>query len=414
MKRLALSCQPLFFDYVCSLITTSNRKHLLIENNMEQRKTHTLPKRSQKAIENDPDVLLRVGATNLSESFRGGFSLAALEVPTKDHPLKMKILATNWRVVEKDLSTKEGREIAATLPYMPLRVSKGAPNVVMRRSQGYTDRQADEVMELLSSAQQFINRSDPKQHDRITKSDIGATASRKWWVEDMRYARKQAMNDQDDTIEIGAKMKSLAGNERALRDILFLIGEAPNAQDTVDDLYYQLRTATISDPNAESRRKFINYVIRPTMKPNQISILRVINKAVASGVMAEGNGYFMYQGSRLGTTESEVIAHLEYDTNTLKSLKIAVANKTGYADDVEEANEVAGKVNGSEDEARAIAHVSDLMKSQGLYKNPTMALKGVDTLAGAVEVYNKKAKELELPASDRITVEGILEAIGAL
>jgi len=268
-------------------------------------------------------------------------------------------------------------------------------------------------MELLSKHPMFINRSDGKEYDRIAKADIGTSAGRGWWVEDMRTARKQVMIDQDDTIEIGAFLKAIVGKEKKIRDILFLIGETPNPNDTVEDLYYQLRTATISDPDAESRRKFINYVIRPVMKSSQIDILRLVNKAVACGVVAEGQGYFTYQGSRLGTTQDQVIAHLEYDTDTLKSIKIAIANTTGYEDDVEEANEVAGKVNGSADEARAIAYVSDMMKSKGLYKNPTMALKAVDTLAGAIEVYNKKAKEFDLPASEKLTEEMVLSDIGA-
>jgi hypothetical protein len=380
---------------------------------MANEKLHVLPKRSQKAIEEDPDVLLRIGTTDMSFSYKGGWGLSSVEVPQKGNPLKFDVLATNWRIIEKDLSTPEGVKMAATTPYMPLKVSKGAPNVVMRKSQGFSDAQADRVMELLSKHPMFINRSDPNQYDRISKTDKGATAGRPWWVEDMRTARKQVMLDQDDTIEIGAFLKAIVGKEKQLRDILFLIGEIPNANDTVEDLYFQLRTATLSDPNSESRRKFVNYVIRPTMKPAQIAILRLINKAVSCGVMAEGQGYFMYQGSRLGTTQQQVIEHLEYDTDTLKSLKIAVANATGYADDVEEANEVAGKVNGSADEARAIAYVSDMMKSKGLSKNPGMSLKGVDTLAEAVEVYNRKVKENDLPVSEKLTAEMVLSDIGA-
>lgn len=381
---------------------------------MAQPKKYIIPaKRSQKAIENDPDVLLRIGKTVMPSSFKSKPYLTGVEIQDKRNPNKFKVLVEGFLIADKDLSTTEGKSIAAQLPYMKIQVSNSAPNVVMRKSAGFTDAQADRVLEFLKQSSLFFEKSNPAQFDRITGEPIGKTASREWWFEDMRTAREFVMSDQDDTIEISIMLKAMRGKEKQLRDTLHLIGESPNANDNAEELFFQLRNATIADPKAESRRKFIKFVLRPEMSESQLGLLKLVNKAVDAGVVAYDQEYYTFRNSRLGTSTNEVVQHLEYDSDMAKDIRISLATTTGDDEDIDSANKVAESVNGKADQVKGIAYISDRMAKTGLYKKPSMALKGVDTIQEAVDVFNKKAKEEGLPTSEMLTEEFVLEEIGA-
>ena len=374
----------------------------------EKKKEFIIPKRSQKAIEEDPDVLIRIGVTQIPMSYKGSVQLSGATLPTK--PLKAKVLLEGWSVYEKDLSSDSGIRSASNLSLMKLSVSKSSPYNVMRRSAGFTDTHADAVMNFLGNHPVFINRSDPEQFDRITNQYTGKKASLLWFVEDMRKFRNQKVNDQDDTIEISFRMREMKGDLKKLRDTLYLIGESPTG-DTAEELYFQLSTLVIDNPKSQARRNFLNFIVSPTMKDSQIELMKLINKATDCGVITVDQNFYTFQGTRIGTNLMEVIQHLEYDTDMLKGVKIGLANESGLQEDVNEAHKVAAKVNGNEDESKAIAWVSDHMKSTGLHKNPNTVLKKVTSLQGAVDEFNRLAKEVDLDKGEYLTVEKVMENI---
>lgn len=372
---------------------------------------YVLPKRSQKSLNNDPDVLLLMGSVNLPLSPKGEWNTGFIENET-NHPLKSKVLAKGWRILDKDVSTKEGREIANRLPYMEMKVSRSAPCMVMRRSEGYTDADADAVIEFLSKNRLFVNRGDVKQFDPISEQFIGDSATRGRWFEDMRKFRKRKMSENQNTIKIGAAIERMEGNEKMLRDTLFLIGETPGKNDTAEDLYFQLSNAVIDNPNQEARRNFVNLILSPTMKPAHIELLRLIKKSVEFGVIQnDQSGYYVFKNSRIGVTEQEMIQYFEYDTDSLKTLKVALANATGEEEDEVEAHQEASKVNGSGDTNKGIAWVSDRMRTIGLHKNPSTVLKFANTIEEAVDVFNKLAKEVSLPKDEFLTVKKVMDNI---
>lgn len=376
----------------------------------EKKKEYIIPKRSQKAIEEDPDVLLRVGVVDMPFSYKSKVELGNVKVPVKGQPLKSKVLMDGWRVYTEDLSTESGMNSAAKVRLMKLAVSRSSPNMVMRKSAGFTDDDADAVLNLLASSVVFINRSDASQFDRVSGEYIGKTANRQWFVEDMRKFRNQKVNDHEDTIEISFRLREMKSDVKKLRDTLYLIGESPSG-DTAQELYFQLSNAVIDNPKSQARRNFLDFIVNPTMKPAHIEMTKLINKSVDLSIIAQDGGFYTYQGTRLGKNLTEVIQHLEYDSDILKSIKIAIANESGSEEDAQEAHSIAAPITKSDNDLKGVAWVSDHMKATGLYKLPASALKGKNTIAEAVEVFNAKAKGEGWENDRLLTVDKVLENI---
>ena len=368
-----------------------------------------IPKRNQKAITEDPNVLLRIGKMSPFKSNKTE-NKTTLEIFDDGNS---KCILSGWRFGERKFDTQEQKKKACQTVPMLIELSRSKPNLVIRKKDNISNEKLDQIIEFLNQMPNMLNRSDPNQFDRFTEEAIGPKASADWFFEDMRAARDFAVSANDDTVEIGAKLHAMKGNDKALRDALFLIGESPEREDSTSDLYFMLSAAVISDPKAETRRKFIKYFVRPDMNPKEKEIQKWINKGVAAGVIEERSGFLVYGSERLGVSDREAVECLNSEDDLYKSLKVSVSNATGIKEDIEEANKVVDAANGTADEARAIAYVSELMKKNGLAKRPDLVLKGIDTLEDAVKKYNESAKSEGLTAKDFITAKGVSEEIGA-
>jgi len=369
-------------------------------------------KRSQKAITEDPDVLLRVGMNKELLSTRGGLGVY-IEVPDKRNPLKSKVLVANWAIAEKDLSTETGMKIAAKLPLMKLEFSKSKPSMVMRKSHGFDDAKVDDIIELFSSTPILLNRSDSKEFDRITQSALGKNASAQYFFEDMRLARKQNISDNEDTIDISVKLREMKGDSQKLRDALFLIGEQPDRDTSAEDLYYMLSNQVVNNPKSEARRKFMEYIVTPTLSNVEIEVSKYIKKGIACGVIEDKQGYLVFGSRRLGVSQQEAMIDLINEDDIYRSLKIAISNATGLSEDVSAANKVVNAVNGSANEARGIAFVQDLAKTRGLASRPDLIFGKINSLEGAVSKFNELVAKQALPADSRISIQFVNEEIGA-
>jgi hypothetical protein len=365
-------------------------------------------KRSQKAVTQDPDVILRIGKISNFTSARGEKE-TTLEIY---HEGNVRCILKGWRFGERKFDTVEDKKKAMQTVPMIINISKSRPNVLIRKQDNVSESRINEVIAFLSQMENFLNMSDPTQYDRFSELAIGPKAGADWFFEDMRATRQLKTSANEDTIEIGAKLHAMKGNEKALRDALFLIGESPSKTDTAEELYFLLSSAVIDDPKSETRRAFMKYFVHPEMNPKEKEIQLWLNKAVSFGVVENRAGFLVFGNERLGVSDREAIEKLLYENDLYKSLKVGVSNKSGMKEDIEEANKVVSVVNGTADEARALAYVSNLMKDNGLAKAPHMILRGVDTLEGAVAKYNEKAKEVGLTAKDFITVDGIMAEIG--
>lgn len=369
-------------------------------------------KRSQKAITEDPDVLLRVGMNRELLSTRGGLGVY-IEVPEKKNPLRSKVLVSGWAIADKDLSTETGMNIAAKLPLMKLEFSKSKPSMVMRKSHGYTDSNVDDIIALFSSTPILLNRSDSKEFDRITQSALGKNASAQYFFEDMRLARKQNIADNEDTIDISVKLREMKGDAKKLRDALFLIGEQPDREVSHEDLYYMLSNQVVNNPKSEARRKFMEYIVTPTLSDKEIEVSRYIKKGIACGVIEDKQGYLIFGSRRLGVSEQEAMIDLVNEDDIYRSLKISISNATGLSEDVAAANKVVNVVNGSANESRGIAFVQDLAKKRGLATRPDLQFKSITSLEDAVAKFNELVSKQALPADSRISVQFVNEEIGA-
>ena len=365
-------------------------------------------KRSQKAVTQDPDVILRIGRLSKFTSAKGEME-TTLEVYNEGNA---KVILKGWRFGERKFDTVEDQKKATQTVPMIISVSNSRPNVLIRKQDKVSESRINEIIEFLSQMENFLNMSDPNQYDRFSEEAIGPKAGAQWFFEDMRATRQLKTSANEDTIEIGAKLHAMKGNEKALRDALFLIGESPMKTDTAEELYFLLSSAVIDDPKAETRRNFIKYFVHPDMNPKEKEIQLWLNKAVSFGVVENRAGFLVFGNERLGVTDREAIEKLIYENDLYKSLKVGVSNKTGMKEDIEEANKVVSVVNGTADEARALAYVGDLMREKLAAKAPHMILRGINTLEEAVAKYNEKAKDVGLTAKDFITVDGILAEVG--
>lgn len=375
---------------------------------------YVLSKRSQRSIESDPDVLLRIGMSVMPLSHKSAPEIT-LEIREGSHPLKSLVLADNWAIVEKDQSTDEKMKIAMKISHMKIKVSNSAPNVVMRKSQGFSDKDADAVIKFLQKHPGLLNRSDDKQWDNIAKEPRETEkASCQWWFEDMRLHRKKELSEDDVTIDIASAIKGMQHDPKKLRDALFLIGLNPDRNDTVEDLYFMLSQNTIRNPKSEYRKKFVEFILNPKLSKTQLETLRLIKTGLSCGVVQEDSGFLVFNSNRLGIDETQAMQQLEYDTDLLKQLRIEVSMKSGLPEDVQAANKLVESPTGQPDEVRGIAWIKDALKTTGLSEKPHLTIRNEMTLEDAVGVYNSKVKDAKLDKSHFISVDHVLKEIGAI
>tara|TARA_R110001632_G_scaffold115208_2_gene226665 strand:+ start:5445 stop:6572 length:1128 start_codon:yes stop_codon:yes gene_type:complete len=371
---------------------------------------HKSLNRSQKSVKEDPNVVFRIG---MLRAFTSNKQSNSTTLEMKNPKGGTFTMAEGWRVIERKFDTEKELKASCRVAPMNINVSRSRPNVVIKKGD-IPNSTVDKTLEFLEKLTSLmINKNDPKQWDRFTEEAVGTNASAEWFFEDMRISRKQTVSTNESTIEIGVKLHGMKDSESKLRDALFLIGETPTKDDELEDLYFMLSNKVIDDPKSKSRQLFIKYFINPEMSDKELDIQKWMNKGLAFGIVEERSGFFVYGSERLGVSERDVIEFLGYSEDIFKALKVSVSNASGMKEDVKVANEVVEKVSDNADVSRAIAHISDKMKSTGLSSSPHMVLRGVDTLEDAVSKYNKKAKEADLPKSDYITKAGVLAEIGA-
>lgn len=374
---------------------------------------YVLSKRSQRSIEEDPDVLLRIGMSTMPLSYKSAPEIT-LEIPEGSHPLKSLVLSDNWKIITKDQTTDENIKIAMKISHMKIKVSNSAPNFVMRKSQGFNEKDAKKVIDFLKKHPGLLNRSDDSQWDSFAKHPKATPkASCQWWFEDMTIHRQKELSEDDTTVQIATEISAMKNDPVKLRHALYLIGLSPDKNDNVEDLYYMLSSQTIRDPKSEYRRKFVEFILNPKMSKTQLDILRLVKTGLACGSIQEDTGFLVFNTNRLGVSDIQAVEHLQYDGDLLKQLRVDVSTKTGLPEDVQAANKAIGQPKAVADETRAIAWVSDRLLETGLSQKPHLTLKDVETLEDAVTVYNKKVKDGKLGKEDMITVDKVLEEIGA-
>jgi hypothetical protein len=368
-------------------------------------------RRSQKAVTEDPNVILRIGRNRPFTSNKQLFSTTLEKESPSGGTLSM---TKGWRVVERKFGNEKEMKEACKVAPLNIEVSRSKPNIVIRKQDGVSEKVLNELVDFLRDIPSLlIDRNNRDQYDPFLDQAVGTNASAEWFFEDMRTARKQKVSVNEDTIQIGAKIHEMKGNATKLRDALFLIGEAPSKEDELEDLYFMLSNKVIDDPKSKSRQLFIKYFINPDMSDKEVDILKWLNKGLSFGVIEQRGGFLVYGSERLGVSEREAIEHLGFSADIFKSIKVAVSNKSGMKEDIEVANKVVEAVGSTADISRAIAHVSDMLKSKGLSSRPDLILKKIDNLEDAVAKYNEKVKEADLPKTEFITVDGILAEIGA-
>ena len=365
-------------------------------------------KRNTRSVVEDPENIFRFGKFEALTSNTP--KKTSVSIPLGG--LKLKWLTQGWRFVEVDLSNDEGQKKGAKVIPMSISVSTSRPNMVIRRSDGIDDKVIDELIENLKKSPVFINRNDPEQFDPFTETRIGKNATAEWFFEDLRVARRSKKSEILDTVQISAHIDSIKDSDKDLRNALFLIEENPSRLDTTEDLYYMLLNAVISDPKAKARKMFIEYVLNPNLSKKELEILRVVKTAISVGVVEHRDGFYVFSNTRLGANQREYLEHLGYEADLLRSLKVSLADKTGIPDHIQEANKVAESSNSAtDDDLKGVAWISDKLSKSGLSGNATKTLAGKNTIAAAVEAYNKKAAEAQVPKSEWLTEAKVLDAI---
>ena len=370
--------------------------------------------RSRASNTINPDILVRIGTMNPAQiGNRSGEHVIPVDI--SDGKGGCDTLVEGFKVFNRTFVGDKALEHLKTLSPLKLEISRTKPEITIKKSAGYDSKDADRVLDFFRRHVNFIDLNNPAQYDPFSEMPVQGSpkANASFFIEDMRQTRVAKVSTKKEMMEILRLIDKNETNEKWLRDALFMIGESPVKEDTVEEMYAALADLVIDNPKSEQRRKFVEVYLSGKSDDKVLETEKWFNKAVSMGIVQFREGMFCYNLNKLGSTEKDSVSQLMFDHDVFRSLKVAVSEKSDLPEDKQVMEKEAAKANGSADELRAIAWVSDKLKSSGLSGNPARTLNSVSTLGDAVSKYNELAQKAELPKSEFLTEQKVLSAIEA-
>ena len=360
----------------------------------------------------NPDILVRIG-TMRPQEIRSGMGEHFLPVDKKNGKGGALTLTAGWMTVERNFQSKTDLDALKSFQPLSLKISRNSPEITIKKSHNYTSEDADRVIDFYKDHPNFIHLNDPKQFDQYSGLPVqdSPQSSAEWYIEDMREARTQKVSKHKETANILRVIDKNEANEKWLRDALFILGEVPQKDDTIEEMYGAITDLVIENPKSEQRKKFVEVYLEEKIDAKQIEAEKWLAKAVSLSIVQFKDGMFCYGANKLGSDEAQAVSQLMFDTDVYRAVRAAVSEKSDLPEDKETFKEIKEQSNGAVDEAKGIAWVSDKLKASGLYKNPGVALKDCSTVSEAVTVFNNKVKTEGLGKEEYITTEMVMGAI---
>lgn len=368
--------------------------------------------RSRAANATNPDILVRIGTMNPGQiGNRSGEHVIPVDI--SDGNGGCDTLVEGFRIVNRKFTGEKALDHLKTLTPMKLEISRTKPEITIKKSAGYDSEDADRVLKFFRSHANFIDLNNADQYDPFSEMPVQGSpkANAAWFIEDMRETRVAKVSTKKEMMEILRLIDKNENNEKWLRDALFMIGESPTREDSPEEMYAALADLVIDNPKSEQRRKFVEVYLSSKPDEKVLETEKWFKKAVSMSIVQFREGMFCYNLNKLGSTEKDSVSQLMFDQDVFRSLKVAVSEKSDLPEDKQAFDKEAAKVNGSAEDLKAIAWVSDQLKKSGLSQNPVKTLQSSNTLADAIAAYNKKAADASVPKADWLTEAKVLEAI---
>lgn len=372
---------------------------------------------SQQSVVKDTNVILRLG-------YNGALT------GTTDNPITETVSCSNdeggidmvvpgWRITKVKYDTDEDKKKAAAMVPLVLKVSRRAPNVVIRKEDNVKNDQIDALKEVLSKSKAFLDMNDPQQWDRDEDKAIGPNASRPWFFEDMRKTREKKMGSSMDNLKISEVLVDMATETGKMRDALFIIGERPLTTDSDEDLKFALYNCLVGEDKQEAkRRKFLEYFVHKGLSPKEIDAEKWFEKGKVFGIITNNNGVFISGTDRLGMSVEEAVQTIMHRDEIRSFLISSISAKSKMEEDKAAASELIKKANKGAsskdvDESIAIDYIKNLSKEKGLATNPGPMFVKCKNLDEVIKKYNSKLKEANLPDPVFLSRELVLEQVSS-
>lgn len=342
-------------------------------------------------MKNTNEVVLRIGS---SDPFTHSKTTRSFSVKVNAGPGKVKQLMPDWSIAKYDL-VREIKEYAVAEP-MRFKLSRRQPQINVYRGE-IDDATIDSVIAILKEFPAMFDLNNEKEYDRITAQPIRSKANESYWFEDLRVTKKQNVSKKKETYQIGGYIENeLSGNEKKLRDALYIIGEEPTSLMDVTDLE-NLLWDKVTEEGSEQRGIFVNVYLDKGVTEKELEIKKFFKKGLALGIIDNKAGVYLLAKDRLGMEERECIAFLKDREKVFQFLVNQVAAKSTFEEDHDKGEKVKSDVTGKasaakEAEEAMFNYIKQAFKDTFDFKRPDMVIKDM-TLEEAVDRYAEECKK---------------------
>lgn len=320
---------------------------------------------------------------------------------------ELDILQPDWSIVT--VNYIQDPKLYNSVKPLKVSLSRRTPELRVYRSD-LNDTQLDAVIALLKRTPFVCDLNNPTHYDRVGMTRLGQHANTQYFFEDLRATKKENVNSKRETFAIGNIITNdLSGDEKKLRDALYLIGEEPTMSMNSVDLE-NLLWEKVTEEGSTARKTFVKIYISKDVDKQRVEVLKYFKKGVSLGLIENRVGVYMLAGSdRLGMDENECVSYLMDKDNLYKFLVNQVSNKSNFEEDIDNGRAISETANGTATEKEAQEaqwrFLKEAFKDSFGWKNAGSALKGM-TLEQAVERYATECGKNE--------VENVIPDMGTL
>lgn len=344
---------------------------------------------------NDNEVVLKIGSFDPFSNSKTTQEFSIKIAGKKQGELD--ILQPDWSIVT--VNYIQDPKLYNSVKPLKVSLSRRTPEVRVYRAD-INDVQLDEVISLLKRTPYVCDLNNPTHYDRVGMTRLGQHANTQYFFEDLRATKKENVNSKREAYSIGNVITNeLSGDEKKLRDALYLVGEEPTLSMNSVDLE-SLLWEKVTEEGSDARKTFVKIYISKDVDKKRLEVLKYFKKGVSLGLIKNKVGVYMLADSdRLGMDESECVSYLMEKENLYKFLVNQVSNKSNFEEDIDSGRAISETANGvlAEKEAQDAQwkFLKEAFKDSFGWKNAGSALKGM-TLEAALNRYAEECSKVEL------------------
>lgn len=336
------------------------------------------------------NIILRIGST---EGFVHGKTQKQTSIEVADGEGGVYTLTDNWTIVRRN-AFEDPKKYASVRP-MRVNLSRKRPVLELSRKD-VPEAVIDKVIEHLTKCAYMFNKNDQEEFDTVTLRPLGKKATMTWWFEDTRLTKKENVSVKRQTLLIGnTVMDKMSGDEKALRDALYLIGETPEEGMTDTELE-DLLLEKVMVEHSQERRAFIDAYVSEESSERESEIRVMVKKGVQHKIIDVNEDVYKIGKDRLGIGEDDVVSFFKSKggEGLYTFLVTQVAAKSEFKEDKGAGDKVVKEVVSKEAAVKADVlwdTLKDLTKLNLGVKNAGLMYSKAETIEKGIELYNNKA-----------------------